>query len=381
MRHWQFIAAALLLLSGCGGLRLDRAPVPHPDDWPTLARNAERDASVPAPLPPPLRRIWAEDVSAGIGSGSPVVVGGILFVATQRGELCAFDPRTGDRIGGSRFGESIEGSPVIDSNLALIPLSNARESLVAFNLVKGIAQWKMKCGDIEVSPLLFGGRLYFGNTQGTFFCIEPRSGKQLWSFAFPSNEKRWGIHSSAVTDGTSIVFGADNGTVYALHPVDGRLLWKHETGAPISSPLLASHGMVFVCNRNGSAIALDGATGTVAWKCTLDAPVFAHTVVLDSILVVGTAAGTLSGLDRRTGHCMWRSALDGPIAAGGAVTGDILYIGTLAKHLYAVRVGDGRILWREEVGGRVRTPPIIAGGRLIVATDDRSVTAFGPGEP
>jgi outer membrane protein assembly factor BamB len=78
---------------------------------------------------------------------------------------------------------------------------------------------------------------------------------------------------------------------------------------------------------------------------------------------------------------MWRSALDGPIAAGGAVTGDILYIGTLAKHLYAVRVGDGRILWREEVGGRVRTPPIIAGGRLIVATDDRSVTAFGPGEP
>jgi outer membrane protein assembly factor BamB len=78
---------------------------------------------------------------------------------------------------------------------------------------------------------------------------------------------------------------------------------------------------------------------------------------------------------------MWRSALDGPIAAGGAVTGDILYIGTLAKHLYAVRVGDGRILWREEVGGRVRTPPIIAGDRLIVATDDRSVTAFGVGEP
>lgn len=376
MRAPSIAIAALVALSGCGGLRMQRYLHPGPEDWPTFARTIERSARAPSALAPPLTLAWDAEVSAGVGNGSPLIVDSIIFLGTLRGELFAFYSGTGKQIGSVSLGEAIQGSPVIDGNVAFVALANSKESLEAFDLLEGKPRWKKSYGDLEVTPLVLGGKIYFGNTAGIFFCAERATGDQRWRYEIPDNTTRKGIRSSAASDSLRIVFGAEDGCLYCLDAQTGALRWRFDTGSPVTASVLISQGLGLAGNLHGTFVAIELSSGHLRWRSEMGSPIFANAVPAEDLIIVGDASGHLSAMRSQDGMRAWVSNLGGPISSGGAVADTTFYVGTLTKEIIAVSIRDGHISWRAPAGGRIRTSPAAAFGVLCVATDEHDLLTY-----
>lgn len=369
--------SSLVLLAGCGGLRMERYLHSKPDDWPTFARTNGHTASGEETLSPPLRLAWSADISAGTGNGSPVIVDSVVFVGTLRGELCAFSAATGKQIGSISLGDAIQGSPVIDGSVAFVATSNSHQSITAFDLFDGRVRWKKSYGDVEVTPCLADQKIFFGTTAGKFFSIERATGDVRWKFEIPDNRTLKGIRSSPAAEEGTVVFGADDGIVYAFDGETGAKKWKFDTGARVvASPLIHS-GSVFVGNTRGAMFALSLSTGRPLWESrTGGAPIYANGVPAAGVIVVGNLSGEAMGFREGDGKLLWHTDLGGPINSGGAVAGTTVYVGTMKKQVYGLNPADGTILWKADTGGRVRTSPAAAFGRLFIATDEHDLLAF-----
>lgn len=370
------VIAGILLLPGCGGLRLARPVVVHGDDWPVFARTGTHIDATEETLDVPLTRAWEQDISAGVGTGTPVAINGTVFVGTLRGELYAFQASDGKRIGWTSLADALPGSPVINGVIAVVTASNTRESLIGYDLIEGRVRWRKPYGDIEVSPLHIGEHIFFGNTRGTFFSVDRITGEQIWQFELPDNTRLKGIRSSPAGTDSLIYFGSDDGALYALSASTGKLRWSTPTGGVvIASPALA-YGLVFAANLSGTVCAMDADSGTVRWKFAAGSPVYANVTPVENLVIFGTTGGIIYALRANDGSVAWKTDLGSPVNSGAVVAGKTVFVGTLKKFLFALRLTDGMVTWKTEVNGRIKTAPIISGGKLYLATDERNIIAF-----
>lgn len=361
---------------GCSGIKLERPLRQQQGDWPTFAGSATRAARASRAIVPPLTEQWEFDATAGIGNGSPLMVDSTLIVGNLRGELFAADGRTGKRIGWLKLGEAIQGSPVVEGSIAYVAISNSGESLVAVDLRDGKTIWKRDLGDIEVSPLLLNRRLYLGNTEGQFFCVEAVKGEVLWKYEIPDNKLHNGFRSSAAGADKIVVVGGEDGMVYAFDAEKGTVLWTSRTGSDIMATPSIGDSLVFVGNLGGRMLGLELQTGRLRWAYDTGSPIYGNAAIAEDAIFFGNLAGSLIALRARNGERIWQNTLESPINSGPAVAGGYLYIGTLKKFLFAVRTSDGSIVWKEELSGRIKTSPAIVNGQLLVATDDWVVLSF-----
>ncbi|MBI4535422.1 MAG: PQQ-binding-like beta-propeller repeat protein [Ignavibacteriae bacterium] len=364
------------VLVGCGGLKLDHAVRSSPDDWPMFARTETRSNVAIQSILPPLSLQWEYDVTGGIGNGSPLIVDTLVIVGNLRGELYVISANNGNRLGWVSLGDAIQGSPVVDGSVAFVATSNSRESLVAFDLSEGSFRWKREYGDLEVSPLLFEQRLYFGNTSGTFYCVERDKGELLWKFELPGNEKRKGIRSSAAAVEKTVVFGAEDGSVYALDAETGKQRWRYRTSAPVVAAPAVMDSVVYVATLGGLLHAIELSSGKPKWEFAAGSPLYASPSFAPGTVVLGTTGGKLIALNAGDGSNTWTTNLDGVINSSAVVSGNIAYVGTLKKELFAVNVSTGSIVWKQSVEGRIKTTPAVARNRVVVATDERLILSF-----
>jgi outer membrane protein assembly factor BamB len=376
MRHILFRTVLAVSIAGCGSLKVDHPPAKRAGDWPTLGGSEARTGVSTQAVIPPLQLEWEQDVSAGIGTGSPVLVDSILLLGNLRGELVALHAASGRKLGAISMGDAVMSSPVVDGATVYVTAANTRESLVAYDLVEGKPRWRGEYGDIEVSPLLHNGRLFAGTTSGVFVCVDALTGDSVWTRRIEDNVRRKGIRSTAAAAGGLVVFGADDGFVRAVDALRGTLRWSTATGAAVVAAAAIDGGHVFIANLDGKACALDTADGRVLWTFETGSAVYATALATDSLVIFGTTGGTLFGLDKAGGTQRWRADAGGPVSASAVASGEHLYVGTLRRELLAMRLADGTVTWKADMAGRIKSAPAIAYGRIYVACDDRMVRAF-----
>lgn len=367
---------ATLLLGACGGLRLPEPVTVDSSDWAMFAKYESRLNATNETVPPPLTLEWEYDISGGIGNGSPLIVDSVLIIGNLRGELYAINAYNGKRIGWIDLGDAIQGTPVIDANVAIVTLSNTDLSLVAFDLSEGKARWRKEYGDIEASPLLHNQRIFAGNVEGAFYCVDRTTGDRLWKFELPDNAKRKGIRSSAAGSDSIITFGAEDGFLYALDAEGGTQTWRHNTGAGIVGSPCIANGNVYVGNLGGTIWGVDLHSGRPRWQFGTGASIYASPSFAENKVFIGTTGGIMYALDAMTGALVWKTDLGSVINSGAVVAGNVLYIGTLKKMLFGLNIVDGEPVLKQEVPGRIKTSPAVARGRLFVATDERFVLSF-----
>jgi eukaryotic-like serine/threonine-protein kinase len=371
-----FFVSLLIFASGCSILQLRTIAHRGELDTPFFGRTAARDNAVPAAITPPLRLAWEASISAGVGSGSLLYVDSVVFVGNLRGELIGINVRTGKKFGSTSFGGSIEVSPVIDRELAIVALAGSRESLVAYDFVNSRIAWRAELGDLHTSPLLLGSRVFVGNAQGSAFAVERATGATIWRFDLPENNSLKGIRSSAAGVGEHIIFGADDGVLYDLDARTGSVRWKVKVDAAIQATPSIADSTAFVGTLKGTMYAVRISDGEILWSHAVGGGVYALPVIRSGLCIVGSTAGKIFALHQRTGAEMWSCDLQSPVTAGLLATDTVLYAGTLSKELVALSLSKGTPMWREPVSGRIKTTPIAAAGRIIIATDDRSVLAY-----
>ena len=379
LRNPGRIAAFLLVataIAGCESLRLSGPLRVREGDFFMYGRSKERVNRLPVLIAPPLTLEWTQDLTAGIGDGSPVLVDSLLFIGNLRGELYALNGRTGKRVGWVALGNAIQGTPLVDGNLAIVALAGSRETLVAYDLLEGKVRWKQILGDMQVSPLLIGTQVYTANTSGTFFCVERTTGEVRWMFQIPDNTRLKGIRSTPAGTDSGVVFGADDGAVYHLDAATGKLRWRIAGDAAIQAPVVIFRQTAYVTTLRGTIMAIDIASGALRWLRGTGHPVFGPLLVDSLRAVVGTTGGLVLALNTSSGELLWSCDLQSPVNSGLLGSDTLLYVGTLKKELVALRALDGTVLWRGALPGRVKTTPVAGIHRIFVATDERLILSF-----
>ena len=375
------VILATMIFCGCSGLRLGEPLKKDPSNWTMFAKDGTRANFTQEAVTPPLILEWQYDISGGIGNGSPVIADSVLIVGNLRGELYGINAFTGRRLGWVDLGDAIQGAPLIDGNTAVVALSNTELSLVGFDLVEGKPRWRKDYGDIEASPLLHNEKIFIGNLEGAFFCLDRSTGDKIWKYELPDNARHYGIRSSAAGIDSLTTFGAEDGFLYGLQAESGKLLWRSNTGGSIAGSPCIADGSVYVGNFGGIVSAYDLHSGKRRWQFDAGTAIYASASFSEGKIFIGTTGGMMYALDARRGEPVWKTDLGGVINSGAVIAATTLYIGTLTKALFGLRTTDGAVVFKQDVPGRVKTSPAIAHGRLFLATDEKLILSYRSSTP
>lgn len=372
-----FIASLLLALAaGCTSLDLDRQNAASPV-WATEGETTLRDNAVPDRITPPLEMTWDFNAGSGFGHVSPLIVGDVIFVATRKGEVHAIDIDSGNRVGQAGFGDAIEGTPVFENGLLVIPLAWGGVALHAHNLLLGNRKWRVRGAPVNAGLVVHRNKVIAGDVEGYVRAYDLAGGEELWSAQL---EARSGIFSSPVLIGDRLVAANDRGYVAALNADTGSLLWSADAGAPVQVSLAANERNVFVSTTRGRLRAIDLATGAIRWEHQLSATdvYLAAPAIGDSEVVFGASDGIVRSVSIDDGSLRWRADVSAAVTAPPVLTDRVAYVGTMEGKLIALDRGDGSATWEKELDGRVKSAFAVKGSRLVVLAEPRLVYLFEP---
>ena len=371
-----FLAVLSVALFSCSYLRVQDVVTISAEDWTSYGGTIERTNVARSVVKPPLSLMWEYDASAGFSPYSAAVADSYLFVGNLQGELHVIDIGSGKGLGFFDFGQTIIGTPIVDGGLIYVALTRGEENLLAYRLSTGSTVWQTKLGDVEASPLLIAEHIFVTTLDGKLVCVNKTNGEKVWQYDIPRGGRSRMIRSSPASDGQIVVFGCDDGNLYAVGVEDGKLRWSAKAGGSIFASPSISGGKIFVGSLDRYFYALDASTGREIWKRFLGSTILSSQAVSQDYVYVGTTGRTVYCLDAQTGDVRWKTPTNGVVNSSPLLSGEIVYVGCLDKNLYAFNSQTGELLWKYQAEGRIKTMPIIAKHRLYLLVEDRSVLAF-----
>ena len=192
------------------------------------------------------KRLWQVDLP-GDGYSSPVVVGGVLYITGNEGNmgyLYAMDAKTG---AGDRW-----------------------------KLAYG-QEWVANYPFARTSPTVVGDLIYVTSGLGRLVCISIKDRKIVWEVnaheVYGGRNITWGIAESPLVYDDKVITqpGGENAGVVALNAKTGALVWRSaglsERSAYCSPALITLNGKrQLVTQLEDHAVGLDPETGAVLWK-------------------------------------------------------------------------------------------------------------------
>lgn len=267
-------------------------------------------------------------------------------------------------------------------------------------------------GAITSSPVIAGGRVFFGSDDYKLYCLDASSGETLWSFATQDM-----IEAPPTVVGDTVYIGSNDFFFYAIDAATGDLRWKVETGDKIlgaANSVLTDEGLcIVVGSYDTSLYGFDAATGAERWKYTTDnflngTPAIDGDLTCfggcDAILhvvsvsngerfaaielgpdshVAGSAAiengrayfghygNQFICVDLVSGETIWH--YDSPRHAffsSPALSEERVVFGGRDKHLHCVAKEDGAPLWTFRTGRKVDSSPVICGEEVLFGSGD-----------
>ena len=307
-----------------------------------------------------------------------------MYLAQQKGLFFALDAKTGKVAWKKSLGRCAASSPTIGDGLVyqsyMHPVvcaqgqAGADGFVVAWNAKTGRERWRFKSAPIESSPLLRGGRLYFGSWDHNVYAIDAKTGRRIWSFQ-ADNE----VNTSAAYWKRTIYIASDGGTLYALNARTGKLRWSAQSNSSFgsreffyASPTVA-YGRVYIGNTDGTMYVFGAKSGKLLWARPLGSYIYGAAAVWNRRVFVGTYDGKFYALDAATGDTDWQIEAPGAVHAAPTVMSGLVYYATCSScgseaqrsvkqgpdGTYAVRASNGRQVWTLP-GREVRQP---GGGR------------------
>src|SRR5262245_21992471 len=193
------IVAILIFMIAFIPIKL-RAQETPADNWSQFRGNQRLTGVSEARVPADLKLLWTVEAGDSIES-SAAIVGGTVFVGSQKGEL------------------------------------------LSISLDNGSVYWRYKIDDPigESSPAYNAGVVYVGDLGGWLHAVNASDGKKIWAFKTGSE-----IKSSPVIVGDRVLIGSYDENLYCLNIRDGSLAWKFRTNGPVHSTPGISNGMAFI---------------------------------------------------------------------------------------------------------------------------------------
>jgi outer membrane protein assembly factor BamB len=215
------------------------------------------------------KQLWFYDRSIPVltlhGSSSPVISGPAVFCGFSNGRMVAFELESGRLLweatvsvprGRSELERmvDIDGDPLVLGGLVFV--ATFQGDLAAIVERSGEVVWRRKLS----SHAGLGGdfqQLYVTDEEDHVWAIDPRNGAALWK-----QEKMFGRRLTApIPMGNYVLVGDHEGYVHVLSPEDGDLIGRIRVGSdPISTPPRVVGDVAYILGDGGDLAAITVST-------------------------------------------------------------------------------------------------------------------------
>ncbi|MCK4830798.1 PQQ-binding-like beta-propeller repeat protein, partial [bacterium] len=234
--------------------------------------------------------------------------------------------------------------------------------LYCIDIKSGLEMWCYESGSPIVSaPSYSDGVIYIGNRDGHLLAIDMASGVLRWQYN--ANDR---IESTPYIHDDLVYFGCGDGRIYALKRSDGSVVWDYSTGINITStPVISSEILYFVSKE--SLYGLDPQTGSEALRFSLDRWSMSSPVVAqDSIVSYGDYGHYLLAYNSKSKRGFWRFNSPASGVLGAVIGQGKAFFGDDEGNLYAVDVETGSLLWEQILPEGIESVPEYRNGIVYV---------------
>ena len=216
--------------------------------------------------------VWSIDtehrLSGGVGAN-----GGVILVATFKGEILAYDAN-GSQLWKSKVTSEVLSPPQIDNGVVVVRTGEGR--IFGLDAVDGKRKWVYQGATPSLTVRSFagvlvkGGGVFAGFPGGKLVAIQLASGKVGWEAAVSKPkgvtelERITDVTSLPVVDDKQICAVAYKGRVSCFEVMTGNPIWTRKVSS--SAGLTMDNKYVYVSEDDGAVVAYDKNNGTVIWK-------------------------------------------------------------------------------------------------------------------
>lgn len=332
-------------------------------------------------LYPQVEKKWEYQAKSDIGTGNTLCGRHVIGTDTD-GWIFALDSKTGKKVWAYRTGGKVYSTPAVADDYVVAASTDGS----VYCLRDGKVVWKFATLKPDVAaPVIAGGKVYIGGSDGHFRAIELATGKLIWDF---DQVKGFVVDRPLLYEGR-VYFGCWANDFYALDEATGRLIWKWNSGAknrmfsPAACWPVATAGRVFIVAPDNVMTALNSATGEVIWRSRAPKLRVRESMGLSadsSLVFVKTMDGVVIGVSTSADALQidWRSPAElGYELAPTALQekAGVVLVPTHSGTVWALARTDGHVLWRYKASNCMVNGILpLDGRRYVISTMDGKLT-------
>ncbi len=198
-----------------------------------------------------------------VGNASPAVSGNTVIVPFSSGELIAFDVDSGEPqwfdalSGDSRFTavsglNDVVARPVVHDGVVYAVSVSGR--MIAVRASNGERLWAQSVASAH-TPAVAGNTIFVTTLEGEVVALDRSSGDPRWRQSI-SGEERVDLAGPLLAGGRLLV-GTSDGRLVMLDPADGSVVSGESVGDPVYIPPIAASGRVLVLDNGGDLTAFN----------------------------------------------------------------------------------------------------------------------------
>jgi outer membrane protein assembly factor BamB len=212
---------------------------------------------------------------------------------------------------------------------------------------------------LVTSAVVRQGKVYAGNKEGTFFCLELATGKELWVNKITHERlvggkkviEKTAFDGAAGFSGDLVICGNLDGWVYAWNAQTGKEQWKYETMGEIHAAVNVwtdpkdKKDYVFVGSHDNNIYCLTAADGKKVWEAETGNYVNGGAAVGEGKVVFGGCDAVLHVHDALSGKELRQVDVGNYIGNNVAISAGIIYVTHYGGRVGAYDMSTGTKVW------------------------------------
>ncbi|MDQ3472964.1 MAG: PQQ-binding-like beta-propeller repeat protein [Acidobacteriota bacterium] len=366
------LAAVIGLLLSAGSFQISAQDTPA-DNWGQFRGNHNLTGVSLGSVPNSLKPVWTYDAGDSIES-SAAIVGGTVFVGSQKGELTALNLDNGAVYWKYKIDSPIgESSPAYSNGVVYV--GDLGGWLHAVSATDGKKIWAFKAGnEIKSSPVVVGDRVLIGSYDQHLYCVSTRNGSLIWRA-----RTNGPVHATpGVSGGVVYIAGCDE-LFRAIRITDGRQLFTVASDAYTGASPALRGNFAYYGTFDNEVLMVDLTAHRVGWRYQHPErkfPFYSSAAVTNDRIVVGGRDKFVHGLSP-DGKAAWAFATKARVESSPAIAGGRVFIGSNDGRFYVLNLSTGALIWEFNAGAPLSASPAIGRGRIVIGAQDGKLYCFG----
>ena len=275
-------------------------------------------------------------------------------------------------------GKAITSSPVVAGGRVFFGADD--HAVHCADASSGEPVWKFMTEDlVEAPPLVLDGTVFIGSNDTFFYAIDAATGELRWKA--PTMDKiLGGANHVSVGERSVVVVGSYDNRLYAFDAKTGEQLWAYETDNYVNGTPAIDEGRAIFGGCDAILHVVDVTVGKRAAAVELggDSHIAGSAAFLGGRAYFGHYGNQFVCVDVAKGEVVW--AYDSPRQAffsSPAITDELVVFGGRDRHLHCVRRETGEPVWKFRTRRKVDGSPVVAGDAVVFGSDDGRMYMLG----